>query len=407
MSEMLVNTTTVDLQHQPSVTGFVISGISRYFAAWADNSDSTIKGRIFDTDGDPAGGEFLVNTAAPGANTRRQRPTVGNSMSGPVVAWIENAFNPPGPRPHVKMQRYNGEGQKLGQEVQVSTQDADPTHRPAISSMIDGGFLIVWVDARPDSRIRAQRFTVDGVKAGAEFTVNVGEGFHQSPAVTRLTGTDAAGNQGNYVVAWRADPSPPGGGALHFRVFTFDGTAVTNEIRPNLSGFSGGMSITFIDDGRFAIAHVRNLGLSDIGVPKSTINVTVYEADGADANIPIIATTGGQIINSSSPALASLLGGRFLLTWVQKAADTFATSTSVRARVFSTELGSGVGEEVQVSTATAGDRSESVVARAGGFGEPESAFIAWTDDSLTPPDVSGFAVRARAALVANGVQLLG
>ncbi|MGW0174442.1 hypothetical protein ACWDUM_11390 [Rhodococcus sp. NPDC003322] len=407
MAELLVNTTTHQLQHQPYVAGFSTSGIPRFFAVWSDSSDATIKGRIFSPDGAPSDGELVINTSTPaGANTNRQLPIVSGTFSGPVVAWIEQAFNPPGPPPHVKAQRFNSEAQKLGPEIQVSTSDIDPEHRPAITSMIDGGFIVVWVDARPDQRIRAQRFNIDGTRSGPEFTVNITEGFHQNPIVTRLEGEDANGNQGNYVIAWRSDPSPPGGGALTFRIFNFDGTPVTGETRPNLSGFNGGKSMTLLDDGRFVIAHVRTLGTSDIGVTKSAVHANVFEPNGVSANIPIFATVGGQEINCLSPALAPLQESRFLLTWVQKRADTFDTTTSVRARVFSAQQGNSVGDEVQVNTTTAGDRFGAVVARAGGFGEPESAFITWSDSSKTPPDTSDFSVRARAGRIVGGLEVL-
>jgi hypothetical protein len=275
-----------------------------------------------------SGGEFIVNTPTPtGANTNRQRPTIASSGSGPIVAWIENAVNPPGPLPHVKLQRFNREGQPSGSEIQVSTTDVDPAHRPAITGMIDGGFLVSWMDARSNQRIRAQRFSFDGSKKGPEFRVNTTDGFHQAPIATRLV-------NGNYVIAWRSDPSPPGGGALIFRIFDLAGSPIVGETRPNLSGFTGQKAMTFLDDNdRFVIAHVRGLGNSDIGVAKSAVEANVFEPNGASANIPIFATSG-QEINSSSPTLAPLPGGQFLLAWVHKRADTFATIPSVKARFF-------------------------------------------------------------------------
>ena len=91
--------------------------------------------------------------------------------------------------------------------------------------------------------------------------------------------------------------------------------------------------MTFLDDNdRFVIAHVRGLGNSDIGVAKSAVEANVFEPNGASANIPIFATSGQEI--NSSPTLAPLPGGQFLLAWVHKRADTFATIPSVRARFF-------------------------------------------------------------------------
>ena len=262
-----------------------------------------------------------------------------------------------------------------------------PTAPPAITGMIDGGFLVSWLDARPDRRIRAQRFGLDGSKQGDEFQINTTEGFHLDPIATRLV-------NGNVVLAWRSDPSPPGGGALTFRIFDLEGTPVGDETIPNLSGFTGQKAMTLLDNGHFVIAHVRSLGSSDIGVAQSAVHANVFTPEGASANIPIFATDG-QNFNRSTPALAPLPGGRFLLAWVQKLADTFETTPSVRARVFSGSLGESIGAEVEVSTTITGARSGACAATLFGAGDGEAAFVAWSDDSETGSDTSDSAIRGR------------
>ncbi len=385
MSEILINTTTMGLQHQPAVDAL---GSTHFFVVWRDASDLTIKGRIIQANGNVSGGEFVVNTPTPTeASTNRQLPTIASSGSGPIVAWVESAANPPGPRPHVKLQRFNRDGQKSGAEIQVSTTDVDPKDRPAITGMIDGGFLLTWMDARPDQRIRAQRFNIDGSKKGDEFWVNTVDGFHIGPIATRLV-------DGNYVIAWRSDPALPGGGALTFRIFDLEGSQVVGETRPNLSGFTGEKAMTLLDNGRFVIAHVRDLGDTDIGVARSAVHANVLEPNGASANIPIFATSG-QDINSSSPTLAPLSGGRFLVAWIEKRADTFATVPSVRARVFSGAQGEPVGEEVEVNTTTTGDRLSARAATIFATGDGEAAFVAWADGNGTGGDTSDSAVRGR------------
>lgn len=395
MDEILVNTTTVRFQHQPAIAEF--RG-SHFVIVWVDTSDFNIKGQMFAANGNRSGGEFIVNTPMSMAtNTDRHLPAIESTGSGFVVAWVENAFEIPPPRPHVKLQRFDLEGRKSGQEVQVSTTDIDPKYQPAITSMIDGGFVVTWADARSDRRIRAQRFTFGGSKVGSEFTVNTAEGFHESPIATRLV-------DGNYVIAWRSDPFLPGGGALIFRIFDLEGLPMGGETRPNLSGFTGEKAMTLLDSGRFVIAHVREIGNSDIGDRKRIVEWNVFEPDGTFSDIGLSATSG-QGIKSSSPALAPLQGGRFIVAWAQKSAETVATSMSVRAKVFSETLGS-VGQEVQVNTTMAGDRFGVCTATVLGTGEGESAFVAWADDSKTGGDTSDFAVRGRPLrILPSGISL--
>ena len=297
MSEILINTTTAGIQHQPSIAAIRNSHV---LVAWVDRSDLTIKGRLLQADGDPSGPEFVINTpTVSGSNIDRQRSAIASS--GPVVAWIEQAVNPPGPRPHVKVRRFSAEGEPSGLEITVSATDVDPTSSPAVTGMIDGGFLVTWADARPDRRIRAQRFGFDGARRGDEFQVNAGEGFHLDPVATRLV-------NGNVVIAWRSDPAPPGGGALTFRIFDLEGNAVADETVPNLSGFTGQKAMTLLDDGNFVIAHVRSQGASDLGVAQGAVEANVFLPDGASANIPILRHRRGDL--QSLDAGAGAAAGR-------------------------------------------------------------------------------------------------
>jgi hypothetical protein len=387
MSEILINTTTTGLQHQTAIAPL---SETHFFVVWTDGSDRTIKGRFIRADGTPSGDEFVVSTSPTGANLNRHLPTITRSGSGPIVAWIEDAVNPPGPTPHVKLQRFRTDGQPSGSEIQVSNSEVDPKDRPAVTGMIDGGFLVSWLDRLPDRRIRAQRFSFDGAKKGPEFQVNTTEGFHEAPIATRLVG-------GNYVIAWRSALGPPGGGALIFRIFDLEGAPVVGETKPNLTGFTGQKAMTFLDDkDQFVIAYRRGLG------DMSAVQADVFEPTGASANIPFFATSGEEEIEASSPTLAAVPGAqeeppsrRFLLGWVQKRADTVATTPSVRARVFSAIQGDSVGQEVQVNTTTTGDRFGACAAaiftpEAGG-----TAFVAWVEDSRSGGDTPDLDVRGR------------
>ncbi|GAA1184086.1 hypothetical protein F4556_007560 [Kitasatospora gansuensis] len=382
MGEILINTTTASIQRQPAVAGFLNS---HYLVVWEDAGAFDIKGQLFQADGTRFRDEFVVN--GPGSdpgNTDRGFPAATGTGSGPVVVWLERAINPPGPQPRVKMQRFDLEGRKAGPEIQVSTSDADPERRPSVTSTIDGGCLVAWADARSDQRIRAQRFGPDGAKKGSEFTVNVTEGFHHSPITTRISG--------DFVVAWRSDPSAPGGGALTFRILDFEGSPKTGETVPGLSGFRGDRAMTVLDDGRFVIAHVRGFGPTDLGVDASLVEASVFKADGTRS--AVFSATSADGINSAAPALAPLPNGRFLLSWVQKSAETFSTVPTVRAKVFAADVGS-VGPEIEVDNGSAEDRFHLTAGSVFDPAEGEKAFLVWADRGGADGDSSDTAVRGR------------
>ena len=239
MSEILINITTTGLQHQPAIATL---GSTHFFVVWLDSSDLTIKGRLVQANGNMSGGEFVVNTPTPDGS--QHEPAAANDRQfglGPdrcVDRECRQSSGAPSPCEAAEVQP-GGATVWLGNPGQYDRRR--PRHRPAITGMIDGGFLVSWMDARPDQRIRAQRFGFDGSKKGPEFRVNTTEGFHQAPIATRLF-------NGNYVIAWRSDPSPPGGGALIFRIFDLAGSPIVGETRPNLSGFTGQKAMTFLDD---------------------------------------------------------------------------------------------------------------------------------------------------------------
>ncbi|GHJ36483.1 hypothetical protein [Streptomyces sp. TS71-3] len=382
MDEILVNTSTAGPQFQPAVDSL---SSTEYMAVWADRGTAEIRGQILTAGGDKSGEEFTVNSPAPEqANTNRQLPMLTDTGFNIVTAWIEQPFDVPPPRPRVKMQRYRN-AVKAGPEIQVNTTDIDPGNRPSVTRMVDGGAVVVWTDTRADRRIRAQRFDAEGNKAEPEFTVNTTEGFHTSPVASILA-------DGSYVVAWTKDPAAVDGDRLVFRLFDFDGTPRSGEIQPNISGFRPGNTVTLLDNGRFVIAHVDHIADSDLGVPQSTVEASIFEPDGTAATSLTAGTPQG--FHRSWPALAPLPGGRFLLAWVEKSATTVDTVPSVMAKVCSDSQGS-LTDKVQVNTAEAGDRFQVSAATAFG-GDGESAFITWADDSRATGDLSDFGVRGRA-----------
>ncbi len=385
--EILVNTTTSGLQFQPDVDS--VSG-QNYMVVWSDSSSANIRGQILTTSGEKSDGEFIVNAPTPqGGNTNRQWPTVIATGFQVAVAWVEKPFNTPPPTPGIKVQRFT-HGQKTGSEFQVNTADIDPDSRPSMTRMVDGGFVVTWADAHPERRIRAQRFDAEGHKAEAEFTVNTTEGFHRDPTASIMA-------DGSYVIAWTSDPVAIGGARLTLRFFDFEGSPLGGEIRPNVSGFAGGNSVTLLDNGNFVVAHVDQIPVSDLGVPQSTVVASIFTPDGTELTSLTAGTPKG--FNRSWPALAPLPGQRFIFSWVEKSADTFATVPTLMAKVCSGTQGS-LTDKVQVNMASTGSRFQVSAATAFGDG-PETAFFTWADDSHTGGDTSDFAVRGRAFQIAS------
>ena len=371
MDEISINKTMTGDQDQPGIAGF--TGL-QFAVVWTDHVTGNIKGQLLGVNAVPSDKEFTVNfPAAPG--TKRQLPAIIERGVGVVAAWIEQL---PGAPPQLKLRTLDGDTLS-GPESQVSTAEVEPLIRPALARLPDGGFVVVWADKRASERIRAQRYGIDGTKNGPEFRANTVPGLHRVPMVACLA-------NGNIVIAWRA--RLPGPLLVHFQIFNATGPVGTEQ---TTALDVTETAITALDSGRFVIAHVRSAGDGEAGFDTTVAQASVFEANGAFANIRFAATSANRI-RSSWPTLVPLAGGRFLLAWTQVNVDNAAAGTNVAARIFSSQ--GPIGQAVQVNTLMGGQRfSLSAAATSGPAGE--TAFLAWADDSNAGPDKSGRAIEGR------------
>jgi hypothetical protein len=385
MDEVLVSTSTAGDQGQPSVAAF--RG-TQFIVVWEDRNDATIKGQMFGVNGSKSSGEFLVNIPTePGAPTpRRQLPAIIEYSAGFAVAWIEQAPGVPSTAPaQVKLRTFD-QDTLSGPEIQVSTAAVEPLSRPVMTSLADGGFVVVWVDKRRDERIRAQRFGLDGTKNGPEFRANTTPELHRLPLVARLA-------NGNIVIAWRArSPAPL---LVRFQIFDANGPVGGEQVT---SLDVTDIAMTALDSGRFVIAHIRSAFDGEVGFDTTVARASVFESSGVFSGIQFVATAE-QRIQSAWPTLAPLSGERFLLAWTQHNVDNVAAGTDVKARMFSTQ--GAVGQIARVNTSTGSQRFSLSAATTSGP-EGEIAFAAWADDSQSGGDTSGRAVRGRALPTPSG-----
>jgi hypothetical protein len=372
MDESLINTTTTGDQDQPGVAGF--RG-TQFAVVWADHGTGNIRGQMLGVNAAPSGNEFTVNfPQAPG--TKRQLPTIIETRVGLVAAWIEQL---PGAAAQIKLRTFDADTLS-GPESEVSTAEVEPLIRPALARLPDGGFVVVWADKRADERIRAQRYGLGGTKNGPEFRANTVPGLHRVPMVACLA-------NGNIVIAWRA--RLPGPLLVHLQIFDANGPVGTEQTT-TLDVTEA--AIAALDSGRFVIAHVRSALDGETGFDTTVAQASVFEANGAFANVSFAATSSSRI-QSSWPTLVPLSGGRFLLAWTQLNVDNAAAGANVVAGIFSPGQGP-IGQAIQVNTLTGGQRfSLSAAATSGPAGE--TAFLAWADDSNAGPDKSGRAIEGR------------
>lgn len=392
--EALVNSATILGQQTPAITA--LSG-SRYVVTWADaslsggdNSGTSIKGQILDSDGNRIGTEFRINTVT--ANHQNVPAVTGLSSGGFVVTWVD--YSAPGPDLDIKGQVYNSAGAAIGGEFLVNSSTLNAQKTPATAALAGGGFVITWADSSLQggdasvSSVKAQLYDAAGNRVGGEFLVNTNTlNGQDTPVAASLTG-------GGFVISWH-DSSRVGGDlskdAVKAQIYDASGNRVGGEFLVNTetNGNQQQESITGLVSGGFVIAWADASGIGG-DTDNYGIKLQIYDAAGNKVGGEILANAtiaGAQL----APDVAALPNGGFIVSWTDYSGLGPEVGTAgIKAQIFAGD-GTKVGGEFLVNTQPQGSQTDPVAAAA-----PNGSFaIAWTDYSGLGGDDSGTSIQIK------------
>jgi hypothetical protein len=354
----------------PAITGF---RNIQFVAALGDHSATFINAVPLSTRGGASGNQFRVN-APTDVNPTRLWPAIVEFFAGFAIAWIERG---PNLGPNVKIRIFDADTFSPGDEIQVNSAPVDSNQPPALARLSDGGFVLVWADARPDQRIRVQRFDRLGGRIGPDFRADSVAGLHRRPVVAGLA-------NGLFVIGWLARRvSQPQ--QVRFQIFDANAAPVGGE--HGLDGGATMAAVTALDTGRFVIAHVRNAADGEV-LDKSVVEVNVFEPTGA-ASGSATEVTGEQAILSDWPTLAPLPGGRFLVAWTQGGTAPAPALPNVKAKIFSDTQGP-LGQTSQLNSTTTGMRFSLCAASVSGAGGGGTVYVAWASQDSGVADTAVF-----------------
>ncbi len=300
-AEFLVNTVVANSQNSPSITGlsdgrFVVAWTLNGSQTGGDTSLSSIRAQIFNANGTASGAEFLVNTTV---TDRQEEPAITALANGRfVITWTDNSRSPDDPSfLAIRAQMFNASGTKSGAEFLVNTTVTGFQQNATITALAGGGFVVTWVDLTgfnpldPDGYdIRAQVFDDNGLAVGGEFLVNTTVADDQdAPAVTSLA-------DGRFVVVW-TDDSQTGGdtslAAIRAQVFNADGTLSGTEFLVNtkVTSLQFDPTITALADGRFVVGWT-DASLSPDDPSGSALRAQIF--DPRDAPVSLIGSVSAE-----------------------------------------------------------------------------------------------------------------
>jgi hypothetical protein len=196
-AEFQVNTHTSRDQANADIA---MDAVGNFIVVWnsygQDGSSNGIFGKLFDPNCNPVSEEFQINTTASG---NQKEPSVAMDSSGNfVVTWQSNDGNDW----DIFAQQFDPNGQPLGGELVVNTYTQGKQQCPKVAMNTSGAFVVVWESEKPEVEntvVSCQLFDVNGLAAGEEFEANLIDGCRY-PDV-------AMDPNGKFAVVWMEDGS--------------------------------------------------------------------------------------------------------------------------------------------------------------------------------------------------------
>jgi hypothetical protein len=249
---------------------------------------------------------------------------------------------------------------KVGTEFLVNTYTYSYQGEPAIAALADGGYLVTWSSETQDGDgygVYAQRFDKDSVKVGKEFQVNTYTySYQSSPAIAALT-------DGGFLVTWLSNQNGDGYYDVYAQRYDKDSVKVGEEFLVNTytKGSQDEQEIVALTDGGYLVTYTsynQNGNDSDVYAQR-------FDKDNNKVGEEFLVNT--YIYSyQSSPAIAALTDGGYLVTWSSEGQD--GDTFGVYAQRFDKD-NNKVGEEFLVNTYTYSDQTSPAIAALtdGGF----------------------------------------
>lgn len=223
--EFRVNTVTAGNQKAPDMA---MNGDGEIVVVWhgpGDAEDEDIFARRISSAGEFLGDEFVVNNHQ---ENRQLYPRVAMSGDGSfVVVWRHEKLATPPYANVVSCRVFDAQARPVGEQFEISL--LLDSRYPHVAMDNAGRFVIVWLEERSSNKVMAQVYDPAGLAKMDPIQVS------QVRFTTVTRPAVSADPNGNFIVAWDADPKSALADDIRARRFKFDGTALGDEFIVNTS----------------------------------------------------------------------------------------------------------------------------------------------------------------------------
>lgn len=343
--EVLVNTTITGGQHEPAVASLGRGFIAVWSGQIGDVDTTGIAGQLFDEYGNKLGGEFIVNS---NTNSVQERPAVTTLSDGTfAVVWsTSDPLSGDDSITGIAAQRFDAAGNKLGDEFLVNTLTMNRQWTPDISSLNNGGFVVTWVTEDPaagsisGTGIAGQMFDSTGNKIGNEFLVNTTDAYIS--AAPSVAGLP----DGGFVISWDTATGVDGYSDVVYQMFDSNGDKAGSEqvasTHSTLNQYAPDIGV--LDNGRFVITWQT---LDPAAGDADGIAGRIFEADGTPVNSEFLVNTNTNL-GQSHPNVATLSDGGFVIAWTDQQIIGGFNQTDISAQRFDSD-GNKVEAQFQIN----------------------------------------------------------
>ena len=381
--EWLVNTHTAGAQYGAEVTALSDGG---YVITWTsvgqDGSDDGVYAQRYDAAGARMGGEFKVNTTT--VNSQLSPAITALAGGGFVIAWVGDATNGSAAGA-IYLQQYNASGAAVGAEYKIDAATVDDNWQLSIDGMADGGFIVTWTSYfSPSGNAYFQRFGAGG-GSGEPTLISADSGMSD---VTTL-------ENGDYVLSWITSGGESGL-SINSQLYGAAGNLLGSQNQIDVSASSQfSYSTTALEDGGYLTAWISNDG--DNG---TRIHTQRYDASGTEAGNETVIEAGGPYQHVSSPTVAGLKNGGYVLAWQTDLG--LGSGDDVYVQVFN-ENGAKVGDEIRVNKVADGAQWFPSIATL----ENGNFVITWQDSADDEWNIEAQQFNPDAIPYAQGMEITG
>ena len=170
-----VNTYAADAQHTPRVAinddgSFLVAWLSEEEPQAGGSKRPVVRSQAFDSNANPVGDEQLLSTLELLVTIAKKFDLDVLPSGEYIVVWRSNNTPEPGDSSvTIQGRRIGANGVPLADQFQVNSTMTSATERyPAVTSLADGGFLVVWTVPQ----VHGRRFTADFTPLGDDFQIN-------------------------------------------------------------------------------------------------------------------------------------------------------------------------------------------------------------------------------------------